>query len=407
MTAIDGLRYIDSDGHILEHPTAMPDYAPADYRDRVWHIETDKDGVEWLHYNGTVTPSNFMSLAGTAGFPDEKVEQVRNGEIRYSEVRPAAFTAKARLQDMDTDGIDLAVLYPTSMLGLQSVPDEEFARVQARAYNDWASDHAQEGEGRLFAAGAVPPMNDEDGVEAVADEIRRVAEKPGMVSVFLRPNPSVDWRPFNDKVYDPVWQAAADTGLVLAFHPFLMPDLPGACRGLKLGRPFANGSYAPSSEEPPEGWQLSNILFTQAIANPVDVMHSIAYITAGGVCERFPDTKFLFLEANGGWLVPWLERLDHHSKKFEWDVPWLEMLPSEYFRRQCWISFDPDESMLAFTANSPLCGADRIVWASDYPHPDAKFPGVTEELAEALEPLSLDQQQVITSESALALYGIG
>ena len=134
---------------------------------------------------------------------------------------------------------------------------------------------------------------------------------------------------------------------------------------------------------------MGNILFTQAIANPVDVMHSICYITAGGVCERFPDTKFLFLEANGGWLVPWLERLDHHSKKFEWDVPWLKMLPSEYFRRQCWISFDPDESMLAFTANSPLCGADRIVWASDYPHPDAKFPGVTEELAEALEPLDV------------------
>ena len=83
---------------------------------------------------------------------------------------------------MDTDGIDLAVLYPTSMLGLQSIADEEFARVQARAYNDWASDHTQEGEGRLFAAGAVPPMNDEDGVAAVAAEIRRVAEKPGMVS---------------------------------------------------------------------------------------------------------------------------------------------------------------------------------------------------------------------------------
>ena len=102
-----------------------------------------------------------------------------------------------------------------------------------------------------------------------------------------------------------------------------------------------------------------------------------------------------------------VERLDHHAKKFSWDVPSLKMLPSEYFRRQCWISFDPDESMLAFTANSPLCGADRIVWASDYPHPDAKFPGVTEELAEALEPLSFEQQQVITSESALALYGIG
>ena len=83
------------------------------------------------------------------------------------------------------------------------------------------------------------------------------------------------------------------------------------------------------------------------------------------------------------------------------------MLPSEYFRRQCWISFDPDEAMLAFTAQSELCGADRIIWASDYPHPDAKFPGVTEELAEALEPLDFAQKVQITSESARALYGIG
>ena len=98
-------------------------------------------------------------------------------------------TPRRASQDMDTDGIDLAVLYPTSMLGLQSVADEEFARVQARAYNDWASDHTQEGEGRLFAAGAVPPMNDEDGVQAVADEIRRVAEKPGMVSRVPAPEP--------------------------------------------------------------------------------------------------------------------------------------------------------------------------------------------------------------------------
>ena len=48
MTATD-LRYIDSDGHILEHPTAMPDYAPAEFRDRIWHIETDADGLSLIH----------------------------------------------------------------------------------------------------------------------------------------------------------------------------------------------------------------------------------------------------------------------------------------------------------------------------------------------------------------------
>jgi predicted TIM-barrel fold metal-dependent hydrolase len=411
----EGLRYIDSDGHILEHPTGMPDYAPAEFRDRIWHIETDESGQEWLLYAGQRGPANYLAAAGTAGLSDEDRARSFRGELRYTEVRPAAYNAKARLQDMDTDGIDLAVLYPTMLLGLQSLRDIDFGEAQARAYNDWCSDHVQEGEGRLFGAGAVPPMHEPDDVARVAAEIRRVAELPGMVSVFMRPNPSVDWRPFNDPVYDPIWQAAQDTGLPIALHPFLSPDLPGACVGLKLARPRrADGRYVDNWDDEAaennisrDGDGLPSVLFTQAIANPVDVMSCIAYLTAGGVCERFPDAKFIFLEANGGWIVPWLERLDHHCKKFQWEVQDLSMLPSEYMKRQCWISFDPDEAMLAFTATSPLVGADRIIWASDYPHPDAKFPGVTEELAEALEGLTFEQKQSITSESALALYGIG
>ena len=103
-------------------------------------------------------------------------------------------------------------------------------------------------------------------------------------------------------------------------------------------------------------------------------MSCIAFLLAGGVCERFPEAKFIFLEANGGWLVPWLERLDHHCRKFQWEVPNLSMLPSEYMKRQCWISFDPDEAMLRITAESPLVGADRIIWASDYPASRRQVP---------------------------------
>jgi predicted TIM-barrel fold metal-dependent hydrolase len=388
MTATDsGLRYIDSDGHILEHPTGMLDYAPSEYRDRIWHIETDADGNEFLHWDGDVMPANLLAAAGTAGMSDEDRVRAFSGEMRYTEVRPAAYNAKARLQDMDEDGIDLAVLYPTLLLGLQSKTDVPFTQAQADAYNRWASDHTQEGEGRLFAAGAVPAMHHPDDVAGVADTIRAVAELPGLVSVFMRPNPTVEWKYFHDPVYDPIWQAAQDTGLPIALHPFFAADLPGAAEGLRLAE--------------------HGLLVSQALANPVDVMAAMMWITEGGVCERFPGAKFIFLEANGGWVVPWLERLDHHCTKFQWEAQHLSMLPSEYFRRQCWISFDPDESMLGFTARSELVGADRIIWASDYPHPDAKFPGVTEELAEALEGLTHAEQQAITSESAIALYGIG
>ena len=390
----------------------MLEFAPAEYRERIWHIETDSDGVEWMVYNGSRLQAG--GLAGTAGFSDEMVERVRNLEFGYTNTRPSGWTADLRLKDLDTDGIELSVLYPTQMLGLQSMRDVEFGRVQARAYHDWCAEHLRSGQGRLFGAGALPPVHAPEDVAAVVEEIQHVASLPGMVSVFMRPNPAIEWRYFNDPVYDPIWASLQETGLPVAFHPFLAPDLPGACLGLKLSRELrSDGSYVPLEEfeaallaAGDSTPYLPNIYFTQAIANPVDVMSAICYVVSGGVAERFPETKFMFLEANGGWLVPWLERLDHHAKKFSWDVPWLKMLPSEYFRRQCWISFDPDESMLAFTANSPLCGADRIIWASDYPHPDAKFPGVTEELAEALEGLTYEQKRAITSESALALYGL-
>ena len=396
------LRFVDADGHILEHPTEMPEHAPRAFADRIWHIETDAKGREWAVMDGQRMSANGLALAGTAGMSHAERERAQRLELKYTEVRPAAWNAKARLDDMTEDHIETSVLYPTILLGIQSHRDVEFADVQCRAYNDWLFDHVAQGDGRLFGVAVLPQQD----ITRAAAEIRRVADLPGIVGVFIRPNPTEDWKPFNHEVYDPIWQAAADTGLPVGLHPFLAADLPGACLGLRINR-LHTSALPPGGDGAGTGdVNIDNVLFTQAIANPVDMMTSMTFLLAGGVCERFPGLKLVFLEANGGWLVPWLERLDHHAQVFAWDVPGLKLLPSEYFKRQCWISFDPDESTLAFTANSPLCGAERIIWASDYPHPDAKFPGVTEELAEALEPLSHEQQSVITSESALALYNI-
>jgi predicted TIM-barrel fold metal-dependent hydrolase len=398
------MRFIDSDGHVLEHPTGMVDYAPKAYQDRIWHIETDGKGVEWILMNGRRMPANGAALSGTAGMSHEELERAYRGELKYTEVRPAAYNVKPRLEDMSADGIDQSVLYPTMLLGIQSHPDVDFAVVQCRAYNDWLSDHVCESEGRLFGVAVLPQQD----IELAAAEIRRVAEKPGMVGVFIRPNPTEDWKPFSDPVYDPIWQAASDTGLPVGLHPFLAADLPGACLGMRIN--FLGTSAMPTpgvdADQQIAITNFDNIFFTQAIANPFDMMNSMAFLLAGGVCERYPELKLIFLEANGGWLVPWLERLDHHAEVFSWDVPLLKQRPSDYFKRQCWISFDPDESALAFTARSPLCGADRIIWASDYPHPDAKFPGVTAELAEAIGELPQEDQELIAGTNAVVLYGI-
>jgi hypothetical protein len=79
---------------------------------------------------------------------------------------------------------------------------------------------------------------------------------------------------------------------------------------------------------------------------------------------------------NGGWLVPWLERLDHHCRKYQWEVPNLSLLPSEYMKRQCWISFDPDEALLRMTAESVVPEGYPHRWAATYYPPLSRRLGI-------------------------------
>jgi len=409
MSVTPVLRYIDADGHTLEPPTGLQDHAPAAFRDRVFHLEVDDEGQEWAVADGQRVPSNRYTFLAVAGLSAEEKSAAIAGELGsvYGEMSRIGWDANARLEAMDKDGIEISVLYPSVLLSIQASPDIDYAVATCAAYNDWLSSHCADSAGRLYGVAALPQQS----IAAAAAELRRIAGKPGMVGGFLRPNPTNDWKYFHDEVWDPVWQAASDTNLTIGFHPYLDALLPGTCKDLRIGMLGRGTSVFEGASEMPNTFPgqpsgLDNVAFAQGLSNPADMMATVMFLTMGGVCERYPDVRFVFLESNGGWLVPMLERLDHQVHEFPWDVPELKMKPSEYFRRQCWISFDPDESTLAFSAQSAYCGADRIVWASDFPHPDAKYPGITEELDEAIKPLSADDRRAITGENALRLYAL-
>src|SRR5213594_1416550 len=150
---------VDADGHVLEHPDGMLRFAPAEYRERIWHIETKADGSEWLHYNGGVRPAGGMALAGTAGMSAVDRERARVGKMRYSDVRAGAFRPAPRLPDMEVEGIAQAVLYPTMLLGLPGMDDADFAEVQANAYNEWLAEYCGYAPTRLFGAAVVPTQD--------------------------------------------------------------------------------------------------------------------------------------------------------------------------------------------------------------------------------------------------------
>jgi predicted TIM-barrel fold metal-dependent hydrolase len=116
-----------------------------------------------------------------------------------------------------------------------------------------------------------------------------------------------------------------------------------------------------------------NFMLRRAVAQPMEQMLGLVSFLGGGVLARHPKLRIAFLEANCTWL-PWLLwRLDEGWER-EGDVwaPDLTMKPSKYFKRQCFVSVEPDECGVKYVID--YIGTDRLVFSTDYPHGDSKFP---------------------------------
>jgi predicted TIM-barrel fold metal-dependent hydrolase len=131
------------------------------------------------------------------------------------------------------------------------------------------------------------------------------------------------------------------------------------------------------------------------------MMVTMARILMGGVAERFPRLTCLFVESGGGWVPTQLERMDEQVELFWLERKWLKLLPSEYFKRQCYVSFDPGEWNLA--ASAEFLGSDRILWASDFPHPEYS-PDVVNVLRKNISSLPDEDQRRILAQNAIDAY---
>jgi predicted TIM-barrel fold metal-dependent hydrolase len=271
----------------------------------------------------------------------------------------------------------------------------EFVHDCQRAYNDWLAEYCQAAPTRLYGMGAVPLQD----LDRALSETERVVEL-GLQGVFIRPSAYLDELPLSHPRYDPFWARCQELGIPVAFHPVVHVDTPGACTYFKLVRGDANISVNNLVADEVHG----GAALGQAVGNTVDMMVTLGRVIMGGVCERFPTLKLLFLESGGGWLPNVLERMDDQVEAFPAEARWLSLLPSEYFRRQCWISFEPNEETLPLVADA--IGVDRIIWASDYPHADAPFPGAPRRLLDNLQGYSDAARRMIAGENAAAAYGL-
>jgi predicted TIM-barrel fold metal-dependent hydrolase len=370
----DDVLVVDADGHLCEPPDLWARNLPKGLRDRGirlrWNESTGYDEC-WVE-DRMATDRGLVGL-GNAG---ESFDEFGRGR-HYEDLNPAGFDARERVKVLDAEGIDISVMYPGLGLKLGAVQDRDLAVESCKVYNDWIAQWCAQAPDRIIGVGALPMQ---DPARA-ADEVRRIAPM-GLKAGFARPNAYND-RPLHHRSYTPVWEALAETGLPIAFHPAGLADMPGASRAL-------GGLMAPGTHH------ALILLFDQQM--------TLSNLVYGGVLERFPELRVIVLECGGGWIAHWFDRLGEFLESYGWATPPLSLTPKEYFQRQCWISFDPGETTAPVLW--PLVGKDRLVWASDFPHSDAKYPGVVDELRECTEGMDPDARARLFGLNAQAMYSL-
>jgi predicted TIM-barrel fold metal-dependent hydrolase len=359
---------VDADGHVVEPLGAWQGLAD-DHRPR---IHRDAAGYEHVVVGDTeilAVPLGNLARPGST-FDDPQTFRP------LADAHPGGSDPVARLADMVLEGIDQAVLYPSIGLYAWAVPDPLAAVAIARAYNDWLAAYCQAASRRLFGA-AMLPLQDP---AAAALELRRAVTDLGFRAGFVRPNPCLG-RSLCDAAYEPVWHTAEELGVPIGIHEGSSVIVPT----LGTDRPF-------------------NPLILHAVSHSFEEMLACAQLIAFGVLERHPSLHCIFLESSGGWAPFWLERLDEQAESFGGFAPDMKLRPSEYFARQCSISFEVDEQTLP--ALVPFVGADRIVWGSDYPHHDATFPGAVAAIRATVAPCATAVQTRVLGLNAKRIYGL-
>ena len=253
----------------------------------------------------------------------------------YADSEKRDWNSASQVSAMDNEGIDVAVLFPSR--GLFTLGDSDLepalATAISRAYNDWLADFCGGGPGRLFGAAMIPPQD----VEGAVAEARRAVNELGFKSVFVRPNP-VAGRNWHDPYYDPLWAEIQRLGVPLSFHEGGRVNLP----------------------QPGDNFNTHMLYHT--CTHPMGMMLAVVDVVGGGVLERFPQLNVAFLEGNCSW-APWLLwRLDeHYEMSASYDHPDLKMEPSEYFRRQCYLSVECDEEPAEIVSRYRAGGQHRLL----------------------------------------------
>ncbi len=290
---------IDADGHIFERDEEIHPYLAPPFHDE-------------------------ESFRNASFFPS--IDGWRRGGVRSGHVDAAAWASF-----LDRTGLAGTIVYPTTGLGFGFCRDPEWAAAVAKAYNRFVADRYLKVDRRIQAVALLPLLD----AEAAAEELRHAVTELGLVGGLL---PAAGLRrPYGDRAFDPLFEAAQSLDVPLMVHGAPRKD---------VGIDFI--------DDPDAAFVL---------AHPYSVMTQFTSMVFERVWDRFPRLKVAFLEAGCGWVPYLMERIDRRTE----DRTGRRLATEQVRTSPIYFHAELEEKDVLPLALS-VVGEDRFVYASDFPH---------------------------------------
>lgn len=324
------------DSHFLEPEDLWSSRLPRRLAERVPRTEKDPDGRwETIHVDGQ---------AFRRRLPSPAQEEFMAATVAAAGSRDV----DKRLADLDDEGIWAELVFPSLGMWCGSFRTPEVLREALRASNDWAKETLMDRSPRLIPTAQVSTMDIDDAVA----ELGRCAAM-GFKAVFLPVTPHPAQRDYHREEWEPLWAAAEDAGMVIAFHIGTEPI------------DFAAGNSIGVTYHGPGGAVLN---YTETSFGG---QRAVVKLVASGALDRHPDLNVLVSEGGATWVPFIADRVEEGYRQHAMVVrPKLKRDPREIIYSQVYASFQHDSSAVAAVT---AMGFINVLWGSDYPHIEGTF----------------------------------
>jgi len=361
-----GYPLIDADGHYYEPDDCFTRHIEARYRDGTVRVDRSRDGLGRVYIGErrtfmSVMPGDYASAPGALQglFVGAVADGFTHREVINAKDHPAFIERKARLELMDEQGVEAAVMLPTLGVAVEHdmADDVELTYASLRAFNRWLEeDWGYGADGRIFGV----PMLSLLDLDRALVELRRVLDA-GARLVHLRPGP-VGGRSPAHPAHDPFWATVSEAGVGVVFH------VSNSGYNDLYGTHWSEDPANPSHRQSPLQWALCN--------TERPIIDTLTAITLHNLFGRHPDLKVLSIENGSAWVRALLKTVDKAAalgRRGPMIGGMLPPRPSEALAQHLWVCPFPEDDVLDLIG---VLGAGHVLFGSDYPHPEGlRQPG--------------------------------